>query len=63
MIYQLDPNIKNYQGSMEEIKDHFSDLIKHTWEALGQEYFDRLIESMPRRLKAVIEANGWYTKY
>jgi hypothetical protein len=63
MIYRLDPNIENYQGSMEEIKDHFSDLIERAWEALGQEHFDRLIESMPRRVKAVIEANGWYTKY
>jgi uncharacterized protein YukE len=63
MIYQLDPDIENYQGSIGDLKDRFSDLIECAWEGLGQEYFDKLIESMPRRIQAVIEAKGWYTKY
>jgi hypothetical protein len=28
------------------------------WEALGQEYFNRLIKSMPQRVKVVIKAKG-----
>ncbi|KAF4222390.1 hypothetical protein CNMCM5878_005672 [Aspergillus fumigatiaffinis] len=63
MIYQLDPDIENYQGSIGDLKDRFNDLIERAWEGLGQEYFDKLIESMPRRIQAVIEAKGWYTKY
>jgi uncharacterized protein YukE len=63
MIYQLDPDIENYQGSIGDLKDRFNDLIECAWEGLGQEYFDKLIESMPRRIQAVIEAKGWYTKY
>jgi hypothetical protein len=63
MIYRLDPDIENYQGSIGDLKDRFNELIKRAWEALGQEYFDKLIESMPRRIQAVIKAKGWYTKY
>jgi hypothetical protein len=63
MIYQLDPDIENYQGSIRDLKDQFNELIKRAWEALGQEYFNKLIESMPQRIQAVIKANGWYTKY
>jgi transposase len=63
MIYRLDPDIENYQGSIGDLKDRFNELIERAWEALGQEYFDKLIESMPRRIQAVIEAKGWYTKY
>jgi transposase len=32
------------------------------WEDLKEEVLDNLIESMPRRLAAVIDARGWYTK-
>jgi hypothetical protein len=63
MIYRLDPDIENYQGLIGDLKDQFNELIERAWEALGQEYFDKLIESMPRRIQAVIEAKGWYTKY
>jgi transposase len=63
MIYRLDPDIENYQGSIGDLKDRFNELIEHAWEALGQEYFDKLIKSTPRRIQAVIKAKGWYTKY
>lgn len=33
------------------------------WENLKEEVLHSLIESMPRRLEAVIEARGWYKKY
>ena len=33
------------------------------WEELGEEVLDKLVESMNRRLQAVINAGGWYTKY
>lgn len=33
------------------------------WRAVSQELILDLIRSLPRRLKAVIRARGWYTKY
>ena len=37
-------------------------LIK-LWIEMPAEYFQNLAESMPRRLKLVIEKDGWMTKY
>ena len=37
--------------------------LRVAWERVPQALIDRLIESMPRRLQAVIDAKGWYTKY
>jgi predicted nuclease with RNAse H fold len=33
------------------------------WEEFDEDLLATLIESMPRRLEAVIAARGWYTKY
>ena len=33
------------------------------WESLGDDSFDALIRSMERRVDAVLEAKGWYTRY
>ncbi|KAM4061494.1 DDE superfamily endonuclease [Hirsutella rhossiliensis] len=33
------------------------------WEDLEEDTLNHLIESMPRRLQAVVAARGWYTKY
>ena len=33
------------------------------WEDLEDELLNGLIEGMKKRLQAVIDAGGWYTKY
>jgi hypothetical protein len=58
MIYQLDPDIENYQGSIGDLKDRFNDLIECAWEGLGQEYFDKLIESMRGASKQSLRRKG-----
>ena len=37
--------------------------IIHAWDAIGKEKLKKLVESMPKRLKAVIESKGGHTKY
>jgi hypothetical protein len=32
--------------------------VKGTWKDIPSEYYKKLIDSMPRRIKAVIAANG-----
>lgn len=39
------------------------DLLPELWASIPQEYFQTLIDSMPRRCQAVIEAHGGYTSY
>ena len=33
------------------------------WEVIGPDVMAKLVESMPCRIAALIEAEGWYTKY
>ena len=42
-----------------ELEQH----VKAAWKDLAPEYYRKLIESMPARMKAVITANGCITKY
>ncbi|EED17445.1 transposable element tc3 transposase, putative [Talaromyces stipitatus ATCC 10500] len=37
--------------------------LKEAWEALPESFLEELIESMPERCKAIIEAKGGYTRY
>jgi transposase len=37
--------------------------MRDEWDAVPQETIDRIIDSMPARLEAVIAVNGWHTRY
>ena len=37
--------------------------LQEAWAALNDEFLDRLVDSMEDRIKAVIKADGWHTKY
>ena len=45
-----------------DIED-FKEKLRAAWWAIDQGQIDRLIEGLPRRLRAVKKAKGWYTKY
>ena len=44
-------------------KDQLFEQIQKAWVAIPQSFIDHLIESMPRRCKAVIDNKGFATKY
>jgi hypothetical protein len=37
--------------------------LKDEWDKIGQEVSANLVNSMPRRLQAIIDAKGLHTKY
>ena len=37
--------------------------VKEAWHAIDQSILYNLSITMPHRVKAVIDAEGWYTKY
>ena len=39
------------------------DAAQEAWQALDLDIMKRLSETMPHRVQAIIEADGWYTKY
>jgi len=43
--------------------DRLRSAAKEAWEVIGQFEFRDLVESMPARCQAVIDANGLFTKY
>lgn len=44
-------------------KNLLFETLRVTWESLDDRYLQNLVESMPRRLEAVISAKGGHTKY
>ena len=58
--------MKNY------LQDHFPEImgydqlrsaVKEAWDKVGAFEFKALVESMPERCQAVIDANSFFTKY
>ena len=50
-------------GNSEEEYQRLCTIIEEAWNALDQDKIDNLIRSMPRRVLAVWEADGWHIKY
>ena len=46
-----------------EAKYRYSEVLQEVWYNQGMELIKALIESMPERVQAVLEANGGWTKY
>lgn len=39
------------------------DTAKEAWQDIDLSILEHLSESMPRRVQAIIDSAGWYTKY
>lgn len=46
-----------------EILEQLIKAAKEAWQALDRVILVKLSDTMPNRVKAAIEADGWYTKY
>ena len=62
-VYEANPDIENISSGEEKVREELGKALQAAWELIPQEFFDALWESMPRRIAAVIEAEGWQTKY
>jgi hypothetical protein len=58
----MHPELEDIQGE-ENIRQALGTALQEAWSLLPKEFFDRLIESIEARVKAVIKAKGWHTKY
>jgi hypothetical protein len=57
------PGIWESNGESEEDLKNLEEALCTAWDALPNSLFESLVESMPRRIQACIEADGWHTKY
>ena len=47
----------------ERLLDVIQEVVLEAWKALDWKVLCPLVESMPRRVEAVVQARGGYTKY
>ena len=50
-------------GSGEDAKRALERALDEAWQLIPDKIFMAVLESIPKRVKALIEAEGWYTKY
>ena len=56
------PHLKG-QGESQQARQAFRNAIEQAWNALDQKVINACINSMKKRVEAVILAKGWYTAY
>ena len=57
------PDTMLFKGSPETIKATLRQRLNVVWQDIGRDVLRTLVESMPQRVHALLEAKGWYTKY
>lgn len=61
-IHKAVPELRD-EGKSEAAVAHFVSITLESWSTIKQEQIEKLIDSMPKRCQAVIEAEVWQTKY
>ena len=56
-------NYPSLGSGKNQSRDKLRLVVKEAWDSVSSEYFVKLIETMPARCKAVIDADGGPTKY
>ena len=59
---RLKSRFREYENALGEMQELW-ERVKVEWDKIGADTCQKLIESMPRRVDAVIRAKGGYTKY
>jgi len=62
-LHRRFPDTKCLPGGPPAVKRVLAERLALVWADIGPEVMERLIESMPRRVAALIAALGWYTRY
>jgi transposase len=62
-VVELHPELEFATGKSEVDLEALEKALIEAWNALPTSLFESLVCSMPRRIRAVIKAKGWHTKY
>jgi len=63
-LHQHFPNIIKTKGGPDTIRRHLEEALNVAWtQDIEGEFLERLWESLPRRVAAVVDAKRLYTKY
>ena len=61
-IYELRPDLIHMRNN-DETKDILVATAQEAWDSLDIRHLQHLSETMPHRVQAIIESQGWYTPY
>jgi len=61
-LHQLRPDLDDISNQAQQ-RRIMTESLPEAWKAIDSDVFRRVLESMPRRIQAVIDAQGWQTKY
>jgi len=62
-LYKHYPELYLMRGDVNVVKKAIDEAITNCWELLDPKVFTTLAVSMVDRIEAIINADGWYTKY
>ena len=62
LVYQVCPDIDGVTESEDTIREALQKALEEAWILIDTKMMKDLIESIDRRVKAVIGVEGWYTK-
>jgi hypothetical protein len=61
-IYDIRPDLDGVKDKAEQQRI-LREVLPQAWLQIPIETVEAVLESMPRRVQAVIDAQGWHTKY
>jgi len=62
-LYRRYPDTMYLQSSGNAVREELRNRLNKIWWDIGKDILNRLIDSMLRRIEAVIKAKGWYTEF
>jgi len=62
-LYRQYPDTMYLQGSGKAVREELCNRLNNIWWDIGKDVLNRLIDSMPRRIEAVLKDKGWYTEF
>ena len=57
------PDIEEVGGDVDHVREFLYDALEQARVRIKANVMENLVRSIERRIKAVIAADGWYTKY
>jgi hypothetical protein len=62
-VFEMFPEVAKDKSQSEYARQRLESCLQAAWDTLDKGLFDNLYESMPSRIEACIQADGWHTKY
>ncbi len=62
-IHKHRPELRRSTAGEQALLDQIEDAVEDAWRAIDSDFLLSLLDSMPRRVQAVIKAQGGYTRY